>query len=313
MTPERGVPELVVMAAGMGSRFGGLKQLEPVGPDGETVMDYALYDARRAGVKRVVFVIRKDIEAAFRAQVGQRYERWMEVAYAFQEMEDLPEGHAVPAGRAKPWGTGHAVLAARNAVKAPFLVINADDFYGAEAFRSLVQWLSQPEPEEACDFAMVAFRLENTLSENGSVARGLCEVTAGGRLSRVVEHVGLRRNPAGAGAVEEGPDGALVHFSGQEPVSMNFWGFRPAFFAELGRRFGTFLEAWGGHPKAEYFLPSVVDQMIQEGQAQVTVLNTPDPWFGVTYKEDKALVQQRILALIDAGAYPASLWNDHDR
>ncbi|WLT30674.1 NTP transferase domain-containing protein [Geothrix sp. PMB-07] len=313
MSPERVVPELVVMAAGMGSRFGGLKQLEPVGPDGETVMDYALYDARRAGVKRVVFVIRKDIEAAFRAQVGQRYERWMEVAYAFQEMEDLPEGHAVPEGRSKPWGTGHAVLAARHEVKSPFLVINADDFYGAEAFRSLVQWLSQPVPEEACAFAMVAFRLENTLSENGSVARGLCEVTPSGQLSRVVEHAGLRRNPEGPGAVEEGPDGGLLHFSGQEPVSMNFWGFRPAFFPELGRRFRAFLETWGGHPKAEYFLPSVVDQMIQEGQAQVTVLNTPDPWFGVTYKEDKALVQQRIRALIDAGAYPASLWNDHDR
>jgi len=306
-------PELVVMAAGMGSRFGGLKQLEPVGPHGETVMDYALYDARRAGVKRVVFVIRKDIEAAFRAQVGQRYERWLEVAYAFQELEDLPRGQPVPAGRTKPWGTGHAVLAARHQVKAPFLVINADDFYGAEAFRALVQWLERGVPAIQCSFAMVAFRLENTLSDHGSVARGLCEVTPDGHLTRVVEHTGLMRNPAGPGAVEKLQEGGLRHYSGLEPVSMNVWGFRPEFFPELERRFAAFFHDWGEHPKAEYFLPSVVDQLIQEGLAQVTVLNTPDQWFGVTYKEDKALVQQRILALIEDGVYPASLWNDHDR
>lgn len=304
-------PELVVMAAGMGSRFGGLKQLEPVGPDGETVMDYALYDALRAGVKRVVFVIRKDIEAAFREQVGRRYERWMDVAYAFQELTDLPPGFGAPTGRTKPWGTAHAVRAARNAVQAPFLVINADDFYGAEAFRLLVEWLSKPAPAGA--FAMVAFRLENTLSEHGSVARGLCEVSADGHLARVVEHVGLMRNPNGPGAVEDLPEGGTHHFSGAEPVSMNFWGFRPELFASLETRFEEFLANWGEHPKAEYFLPSVVDQMIQEGQAQVSVLNTPDRWFGVTYKEDKDLVQQRIRALVDAGLYPSSLWNEHAR
>lgn len=306
-------PELVVMAAGMGSRFGGLKQLEPVGPDGETVMDYALYDARRAGVKRVVFVIRKDIEAAFRTQVGTRYERWMEVAYAFQDLADVPTGFSVPADRTKPWGTGHAVLAARHEVKAPFIVINADDFYGAEAFRSLVRWLSEPASMGLASYAMVAFRLENTLSDHGSVARGLCDVTADGHLSRVVEHVGLMRNPEGPGAVEDLPEGGQRHFSGLEPVSMNVWGFRPELFPELESRFADFLATWGQHPKAEYFLPSVVDQMIQEGKTQVTVLNTPDRWFGVTYKEDKALVQQRIQALIDAGVYPASLWNEHVR
>ncbi|GLH71500.1 nucleotidyltransferase [Geothrix limicola] len=311
MIPDMVTPELVVMAAGMGSRFGGLKQLEPVGPDGETVMDYALYDALRAGVKRVVFVIRKDIEAAFREQVGNRYEPWMEVAYAFQELTDLPAGFTVPAERTKPWGTGHAVLAARTAVTAPFLVINADDFYGAEAFRIMTEWLAKPAPTGA--FAMVAFRLENTLSEHGSVARGLCEVTPDGHLARVVEHVGLMCNPDGPGAVEELPEGGTRHFSGLEPVSMNFWGFRPDLFPALEARLRDFLANWGQHPKAEYFLPSVVDQMIQDGQAQVSVLNTPDRWFGVTYKEDKALVQQRIRALIDAGAYPASLWNEHAR
>jgi len=305
------IPELVVMAAGMGSRFGGLKQLEPVGPDGETVMDYALYDARRAGVRRVIFVIRRDIEAAFRTQIGSRYERWMEVAYAFQELSDVPPRFTPPEGRTKPWGTGHAVLAARREVRAPFLVINADDFYGAEAFRVLVQWLSTDQPGEQPAFAMVAFRLENTLSEHGSVARGLCEVTADGHLSRVVEHVGLMRNPDGPGALEEVAEGEIRHFSGLEPVSMNFWGFQPELFSELGTRFTDFFEAWGQHPKTEFFLPSVVDQMIQEGKATVTVLNTPDRWFGVTYKEDKALVQQRIEALIAAGTYPASLWNEH--
>jgi NDP-sugar pyrophosphorylase family protein len=305
------IPELVVMAAGMGSRFGGLKQLEPVGPDGETVMDYALYDARRAGVKRVIFVIRRDIEAAFRTQIGSRYERWMEVSYAFQELGDLPPRFTVPEGRTKPWGTGHAVLAARREVRAPFLVINADDFYGAEAFRILVQWLSTDRPGPTPAFAMVAFRLENTLSDHGSVARGLCEVTADGHLSRVVEHVGLSRNPNGPGAVEERTGGELRHFSGLEPVSMNFWGFQPELFPELGSRFTDFFAEWGQHLKSEFFLPSVVDQLIQEGKAEVTVLNTPDHWFGVTYKEDKTLVQERIQALIEAGAYPASLWNEH--
>jgi hypothetical protein len=237
----------------------------------------------------------------------------MEVAYAFQDMADVPAGFSVPADRTKPWGTGHAVLAARHEVKAPFLVINADDFYGAEAFRILVQWLSEPALAGPSSFAMVAFRLENTLSEHGSVARGLCEVTADGYLSRVVEHVGLMRNPEGPGAMEDLPEGGQRHFSGLEPVSMNIWGFRPEFFPELESRFADFLGTWGQHPKVEYFLPSVVDQMIQEGKAQVTVLNTPDRWFGVTYKEDKLLVQQRIQALIEAGAYPASLWNEHVR
>lgn len=307
------IPELVVMAAGMGSRFGGLKQLEPVGPDGETVMDYALYDAHRAGVRRVIFVIRRDIEEAFRARIGSRYERWMQVAYAFQELNDVPPRFTVPEGRTKPWGTGHAVLAARGEVRAPFLVINADDFYGSVAFQMLVQWLSQEHSGAVPAFAMVAFRLENTLSEHGSVARGLCEVSADGHLARVVEHVGLAKNPEGPGALEEVSEGDVRHFSGLEPVSMNFWGFQPELFPELGSRFSDFFETWGQHPKAEFFLPSVVDQMVQEGKATVTVLNTPDQWFGVTYKEDKALVQKRIAALVAAGVYPASLWNEHVR
>jgi MobA-like NTP transferase domain len=305
-------PQLVVMAAGMGSRFGGLKQLEPVGPHGETVMDYALFDARRAGIQRVVFIIRKEFEAAFRDQVGTRYQRWMEVAYAFQDLADVPPGTTVAPDRVKPWGTGHAVLAARHAVATPFLVINADDFYGAEAFRLMVEWLRMVQPSPAAAYAMVAFRLENTLSEQGTVARGLCDVGPDGLLSRVLEHTCLRKDPEGPGVVEDLPDGRSLSFSGQEPVSMNFWGFQPNLFPALAQQFETFLATDSEHPKSEYFLPTVVDRLIQEGAARVTVLSTPDPWFGITYKEDKALVQQRIQALVDAGAYPANLWNDHE-
>jgi NDP-sugar pyrophosphorylase family protein len=302
-------PELVVMAAGMGSRFGGLKQLQTVGPAGETVMDYALFDARRAGVERVTFVIRREIEAAFRAQIGDRYRRWLQVAYAFQELEDLPAGTVLPPGRSKPWGTGQAVLAAREQVRAPFIVINADDFYGAEAFRLLAQWLAAPEPST---YAMVAFRLQNTLSAHGTVARGLCAVTADGRLTEVREHTGLRPDPSGAGALEDLAGGGSRRFTGQEPVSMNVWGFLPELFPELERRFQAFLAGPGQEPGAEFFLPSVIDQLIREGLAQVTVLTSADAWFGVTYKEDTALVQERIRALIAAGSYPASLWGRHD-
>jgi NDP-sugar pyrophosphorylase family protein len=305
-------PELVVMAAGMGSRFGGLKQLEPVGPQGETVMDYALFDAHRAGIRRVVFIIRKEFEAAFRAQVGTRYQAWMEVVYAFQELEDLPTGFPLAPGRVKPWGTGHAVLAARHEVRTPFLVINADDFYGAEAFRVMVEWLQSVQPSAEMGYAMVAFRLENTLSDQGTVARGLCEVGPDGLLTRVVEHTGLKRGANGLGVVDDQEEEGFMSFSGREPVSMNFWGFQPNVFPALAQQFETFLAAEGHQPKSEYFLPSVVDRLIQADRARVSVLSTPDPWFGITYKEDKALVQQRIQSLVDAGAYPANLWNRHD-
>jgi NDP-sugar pyrophosphorylase family protein len=300
-------PTLVVMAAGMGSRFGGLKQLEPVGPSGEKVMDYALFDAKRAGIERVVFVIRKDFEAEFHTHVGSKYARWMEVAYAFQALDQLPAGFTVPEGRVKPWGTAHAILAAQGHVDTPFLAINADDFYGRTAFEALAAFLMQPAEGPVDAYAMVAFRMANTLSEHGTVARGLCEVDARGRLVSVVEHTALERD--GAGALERNADGSICRFTGQEPVSMNFWGFRPSLFPQLQARFRRFLAQRGQDPKAEFFIPDVVDGLIREGQATVQVLDTPDRWFGVTYREDKAAVVARLQALVQAGEYPSSLWS----
>jgi NDP-sugar pyrophosphorylase family protein len=298
-------PELVVMAAGMGSRYGGLKQLETVGPSGETVMDYSIYDAQRAGVERVIFVIRRELEAAFRKTVGARYERWMEVSYVFQELDSLPRGFNVPEGRVKPWDTGHAVLSARSAVKAkaPFIVINADDFYGSTAYNRLAHWLQ----ENPAKHAMVAFRLVNTLSEHGSVARGICRVATNGYLLSITEHTGLERD--GDGAKEIGENGQNIRFTGQEPVSMNLWGFQPEFMEELETRFAEFMTARGTELKAEFFLPSVVDALVTEGRWTVQVLDTPDRWFGVTYREDKALVEKRIGALVAQGIYPESLWS----
>jgi hypothetical protein len=299
-------PELVVMAAGLGSRFGGLKQVEPMGPSGETILDYALYDARRAGIERVVFVIRRELETAFRKGAGTRYESWFEVAFAYQELEALPAGHTVPAGRVKPWGTAHAVLAAREQVRAPFLVINADDCYGPAAFRVLAQWLRPLAPGAGQAYAMVAFRLASTLSRHGSVARGICAVDGDGLLLRVTEHTGLVGQ--GNGARESRPDGQVLAFTGEEPVSMNIWGLTPALFPELEARFGAFLRETRD-PLAEFHLPGVMDALLSEGRATVQVLRSPDPWFGVTYREDAPEVAARLQALVEAGVYPPDLWS----
>ena len=300
-------PELVVMAAGVGSRFGGLKQLEPVGPSGETVMDYSLYDAKRAGVERVVFVIRKDFEQTFHERVGCKYARWMDVAYAFQELDLLPQGFALPEGRTKPWGTAHAILAAKTKVRAPFLAINADDFYGRRAFETLREFLTRPAEGPLDSYAMVAFQMVNTLSEHGTVARGICEVAADGRLKAVEEHTGLER--AEDGIRELAQDGSCRRFTGREPVSMNFWGFQPSIFGHLQERFVDFLKTRGQDLQAEFFLPTLVDELIREGRATVQVLETPDRWFGVTYREDKNSVVTRIQELIQTGHYPQSLWS----
>ena len=303
-------PELVVMAAGMGSRFGGLKQLEPVGPNGEKVMDYGLYDARRAGVERVVFVIRKSFERDFHQQVGSAYARWMDVAYAFQDLDQVPGGFRRPEARTKPWGTAHAILAARSQVKAPFLAINADDFYGRDAYRLMTGFLAQPPAAGVPGgdaYAMVAFQMANTLSDFGAVARGICEVDQAGLLSAVEEHTGLERS--GDRIQERAPDGTIRQFTGREPVSMNFWGFRPGIFAHLEERFARFLALRGQDPAAECYLPAVVDGLIREGRATVRVLPTGDRWFGVTYREDKDAVVARIRDLVLAGAYPPALWS----
>jgi NDP-sugar pyrophosphorylase family protein len=292
------VTDLVVLAAGMGSRFGGVKQLDPVGPGGETVMDYAVYDAVRAGVERVVFVIRRELEDAFHAQIGSRYVGRVPVAYAFQSLDALPGGRVLPEGRTKPWGTGQAVLAAADVVDDPFVVINADDFYGRRAYEALVARLEASSTSGS--YAMVAFPLVNTLSEHGSVSRGVCDVVDG-RLRSVVEHTGL--TPDRAGVV----DVSGARFTGNELVSMNFWGLRPDVFGRLEAQFADFLDERGADPKAELYLPAAIDRLVAEGAATVDVETSPDQWFGMTYAADRDAVAARLAALVTAGEYPSPL------
>ncbi|MBR3582480.1 MAG: nucleotidyltransferase [Kiritimatiellae bacterium] len=298
-------PTLLILAAGMGSRYGGLKQMDAVGPSGEIVMDYSIHDALRAGFGRVVFVIRRDIEDAFRSVVAAKWEPRIPCAYVFQELSDLPAGFAVPAGRAKPWGTAHAIRAGRTAIDGPFAAINADDFYGADSFRVLARRLSAPAGENA--HCMVAFRLGQTLSENGTVSRGVCLRDAAGRLAGIREYTKVARGADGVlrDRPEGGPESVLA---GDEPVSMNCWGFMPSFFGELERGFAEFLSGGGAaDPKAEYTIPAVVDACIRSGRGTVDVLETSSRWFGVTYRDDKAAVQASIRDLVARGEYPAAL------
>ena len=301
-------PTLVVLAAGMGSRYGGLKQVDPVGPSGEAILDYSVFDAHRAGFGKVVFIIRKDIEEVFRRQVGAKYEGLLPVDYAFQDIHDLPAPYAVPAGRTKPWGTAHAIRAARHAVHEPFAAINADDFYGRDAFARLAAFLGSADAPQRVPprFAMVGYKLHLTLSDYGSVARGICHVTPEGHLAGVTEMTKLVRTPEGA-ENRENP-AAPVKLTGAERVSMNLWGFTPALFDALEARFPAWLAQHGAEEKSEWYIPFVVDEMIHEGAASVEVLPTDSAWFGVTYREDKPFVTDAIRALVDAGEYPASLF-----
>jgi hypothetical protein len=299
-------PTLVILAAGMGSRYGGLKQVEPVGPSGETIMDYSVFDAVRAGFNRVVFVIRRDFEKAFRETIGAKYAGAVEVDYAFQALDDLPAGFTVPAGRTKPWGTAHAIRSARQVVGAPFAAINADDFYGQDAFARLGAFLSASRPAPKPRFAMVGYRLDQTLSEHGGVARGICRVTPEGMLAGVTEMTRLTRVADG---VENQEDPARpVRLNGTERVSMNLWGFTPALFAALEERFPAWLAAHAADPKAEWYIPFVVDGMIREGAAEVEVLPTESAWFWVTYREDRPAVMAAVQARVRDGVYPDKLW-----
>ena len=299
-------PELLVMAAGIGSRFGGLKQLEPVGPGGEKLLDYSIFDALRAGVERVVFVIRRDMETDFHAQVGSRFAGRAEVVYAHQELADVPSWFTVPAGRVKPWGTAHAILAAREAVCTPFMVINADDFYGAAGYAQMVRFLREPAVMPPARWAMVGYRLANTLSEHGTVSRGICAAGPDGLLRDIVERTALA--PCDGGARETGPDGDDRRYPGDTPVSMNFWGFTPAIFPCLAERFDRFLRARGGESKSELYIPAVVKELMDEGAATVRLLDSPDPWFGMTYREDRDTVAVRLRELVACGDYPPRLW-----
>jgi hypothetical protein len=296
-------PTLLVMAAGMGSRYGGLKQIDPVGPHGETLMDYSIFDAMRAGFGKVVYVIRKDIEAPFKETIGSKFEKRIPVDYVFQELDNIPAGFTVPQGRTKPWGTTQAVMMAEGAIHEPFAVINADDFYGAEGYQVLSRHLTSGSP----DYSMVGFVLRNTLSDFGSVARGVSRADSSGYLESVVELTKVERD--GNGAKNTDPSGNVTPLTGDELVSMNMWGFTPAIFPQLRQRFRIFLENNGNDLKAEHYVPSAVNELVSSGQARVKVLRTNDAWFGVTYREDRPRVVNSIAALIEKGKYPEKLWN----
>ena len=298
-------PVLVVMAAGMGSRFGGLKQLTAVDGQGHPIIDFSMYDARRAGFERVVFIIKHAIEQQFRETVGARMERFFDVDYVFQEPDVLPAGYTVPAGREKPWGTGHAVACCRGTVTSPFAVVNADDFYGAGAFQTIYDFLASEH--DASEHAMVGYRLRNTVTEHGAVARGICTVE-NGLLTGVTERTKIEKRGDAAVYIEDGREYPLT---GDETVSMNFWGFSPAMLDELWARFPAFLDrqAPADPLKCEYYLPMVANAVLQEGLGTVRVLECGEVWHGVTYREDLQSVMEAVAALKKQGVYPESLWN----
>lgn len=298
-------PILFVLAAGMGSRYGGLKQLDGLGPNGETIMDYSIFDAIRGGFGKVVFVIRKDFEADFREKIIRKYENHIPVEVVFQTIDNLPAGFSVPADRVKPWGTNHAVLMGVGVINEPFAVINADDFYGRDSFAVLGKQLAAMAGMEN-DYCMVGYRVGNTLSESGSVARGVCATDAEGYLTTVVERTAIERIDGKVSFRDD--DGTLVTIADNTPVSMNMWGFTPDYFGYSEEAFVNFLKENGDNPKSEFFIPLVVNDLIGSGTARVKVLDTTSKWFGVTYADDRQGVVDKIEALIAAGEYPSKLF-----
>jgi NDP-sugar pyrophosphorylase family protein len=303
-------PILVVMAAGMGSRYGGLKQIDPVGSYGEVIMDYSLYDAKRAGFEKVIFIIKHSIEDEFKEKIGNPVSRYMDVAYAYQDLDDLPEGYNVPEGREKPWGTCHAILAARNLIDAPFAVINADDYYGTECFQIIFDYLSTHGDDDMYRYCMVGYQLKNTVTENGSVARGVCTTDNDSNLISVVEHTQIEQYENVIRFTEDKGE-TWQDIDGNTIVSMNLWGFTESFISEALSRFPAFLdEAIKTNPlKGEYFLPSVVSQLLAEDKASVKVLESHDKWYGVTYREDKPGVVKALADKSKEGIYPSPLWD----
>ena len=304
-------PVLVVMAAGMGSRYGGMKQIDPVGRNGQVIVDYSLYDARRAGFETVIFVIKHEIEDAFKAAIGDRVSKVMDVKYAFQQLDELPEGFSIPEGRVKPWGTCHAVLAAKPFINGPFAVINADDYYGPQAFKVMYDYLSTHEDGEVYDYCMVSYLLKNTVSEHGKVSCGFCQANPDGTLHSVIERTRIETYEGGIHYTED--EGATwVDLPGETQVSMNLWGFGKSFLEEADRRFAGWLtEHLAKDPlKCEYFLPLVVTELLEEGKATVKVLNSTDQWYGVTYREDKPVVVAGIAQKTAEGLYPENLWGE---
>lgn len=298
-------PTLVIMAAGMGSRFGGLKQITAVDDNGHAIIDFSLFDARRAGFKKIVFIIKHEIEDSFKAAVGNRMEKYFNVEYVFQQLDCLPEGYTVPEGREKPWGTGHAVACCKDAVDGPFAVINADDFYGLGAYKAIYEYLKQDRPKS--EYAMVGYRLRNTVTENGHVSRGICEVE-NGYLSGITERTHIEKRGDDAAYTEDGEN--FTDISGDAIVSMNFWGFSTQMLDELNARFTKFLD--NNVPvnpiKCEYFLPFIANEQLEEGLCTVEVLNCSETWYGMTYREDLESVRNAIANMKENGIYPEKLW-----
>ena len=300
-------PVLVIMAAGMGSRYGGLKQIDPISDQGEIILDFSLYDAYMAGFEKAIFIIKRENEEDFRALVDERAGKHMEIAYAFQELTDLPEGYTVPEGREKPWGTCHAVLSARHIIDGPFAVINADDYYGPGAFQVMYDYLSTAADDDKYRYCMVGYQLPNTLTENGHVARGVCTVSEAGQLVDIVERTKIMRRDGVIQFTED--EGETWHDLGEDTtVSMNFWGFMPSVFDGLRTRFESFLRERGGELKSEFYLPAAVADMIDASEATVSILKSRDSWLGVTYREDKPRVQAGIAELVNSGVYPSPLF-----
>ena len=304
-------PVLVVMAAGMGSRYGGLKQIDPVDAQGHIIMDFSIYDAVKAGFEKVIFIIKKANEADFKAAIGDRLSKVIDVEYVFQDLQNIPEGYEVPADRVKPWGTGHAILSCLGVVDAPFAVINADDYYGSHAFKMIYDYLTPHADDDKYRYTMVGYVLENTLTENGHVARGVCVTDENGYLQKINERTHIEKRENGTAYTEDDGETWTVIPEGST-VSMNMWGFTPSILAELKARFSKFLdENLEKNPlKCEYFLPFVVDELLNEGKATVQVLKSQDKWYGVTYKEDKPVVVAAIQNLKDSGLYPEKLWEE---
>lgn len=304
-------PVLVIMAAGMGSRYGGLKQIDPVDNEGHIIMDFSMYDAKAAGFEKVIFIIKKENEEDFRNAVGDRISNYMEVSYVFQEITNLPEGYEVPEGRVKPWGTGHAILSCIDEVDGPFAVINADDYYGAEAFRLIYNYLATHEDDDKYRYTMIGYKLGNTVTDNGHVARGVCDMNERGELVAIHERTRIEKRDGGIAYTED--DGATwVDVPEDTTVSMNMWGFSKSILEELKAGFPAFLEkGLAENPmKCEYFLPAVVSNLLEENRATVAVLKSADKWYGVTYKEDKPVVVAAIQKMKENGRYPEHLWEE---
>ena len=304
-------PVLVIMAAGMGSRYGGLKQIDPVDEHGHMIIDFSLYDAKQAGFEKVVFIIKKENEEIFKEVIGSRIAEYMEVAYVFQDLQNIPEGFTVPEGRVKPWGTGHAVLSCIDIVDGPFAVINADDYYGRKAFQMIYDYLASHEDDDKYRYTMVGYRLENTVTDNGHVARGICTTNEAGELIAIHERTRIEKHADGIAYTED--EGATwTTVPGNTLVSMNMWGFTESILKELQKHFPAFLEKGiKENPlKCEYFLPEVVSGLLADGKATVAVLSSADKWYGVTYKEDKPVVVAAIRSMKDNGIYPEKLWEE---